>query len=454
MRYSLVLAALGALLPARLLAQDALLVPPGNAVPNYDRVPIGQREGIEAGAFIARTDDAGAPWYNPAGLAQSERSGLNASANAYEFIQVTLQGAQSSRSSTRFSPKGTYFGGVIGSPVVKSSTMRLGFYYAVPVSWDPGAIQGYRDSTTTAGRTTLQYTTSGSLSTYVPGVAAGWRVHQAVRVGASLGWAWTNLSQAQSTTDRYLTATTDTTRTRQLIADGKATGLLLTLGAQLDAGKGIHAGLKVVTPSLRTGGSASVTAASDRFDDGGSTQQFFHDESARLEYPIPIEIAGGLAWKGAGAELEVGFRYHGSHGPFELLSSDNYVETVTTADGQPPGSTTAPFTPVVEAWKSVVNVQVGGNIRLNRAWRLHAGFYTDRSPVADPATSAFRSVNLTGTSVGVRLSGSHLSGSAGVTAAWGTTAPRELGPILGGESSATTLQVRTVTLLYSLAYAF
>ena len=49
------------------------VLPAGSALPNYDRVSIGQREGIEANAFVARTDDAGANWYNPAGLAQSEQ---------------------------------------------------------------------------------------------------------------------------------------------------------------------------------------------------------------------------------------------------------------------------------------------------------------------------------------------------------------------------------------------
>ena len=54
--------------------EPAVAVPPSLVVPNYDRLPVGQREGIEAGAFLARTNDAGANWYNPAGLALAHAS--------------------------------------------------------------------------------------------------------------------------------------------------------------------------------------------------------------------------------------------------------------------------------------------------------------------------------------------------------------------------------------------
>ncbi len=112
-------------------------IPAGSALPNYDRISIGQREGIEANAFVARTNDAGANWYNPAGLAQSERSSLNASANAYEFTGLALVGTETARGGTRFSTIGSFFGGVIGAPIIKSDRWRLGFSFTKPVSWQP-----------------------------------------------------------------------------------------------------------------------------------------------------------------------------------------------------------------------------------------------------------------------------------------------------------------------------
>ena len=111
-----------------------LSFPPTGTLPNYDRVPIGQVEGLESGAFVARTGDAGSAWYNPAGLVLSEKSGLNASSNAYELNSVTLEGFTTVKSGVRFSPIGTYFGAVLGAPVIHSPNFRLAFFYAKPVS--------------------------------------------------------------------------------------------------------------------------------------------------------------------------------------------------------------------------------------------------------------------------------------------------------------------------------
>ena len=46
------------LAPQAARAQGDFNLPPSNMVTNYDRVPIGQREGLEAGAYVARTDDS------------------------------------------------------------------------------------------------------------------------------------------------------------------------------------------------------------------------------------------------------------------------------------------------------------------------------------------------------------------------------------------------------------
>jgi hypothetical protein len=68
-------------------------VPPNSIVPNYNRISVGQREALDAGAYVARTDDALANWYNPAGLVLSEKTALKASSNVYELTKTTLTGA-------------------------------------------------------------------------------------------------------------------------------------------------------------------------------------------------------------------------------------------------------------------------------------------------------------------------------------------------------------------------
>jgi len=124
------------LLPPALSAQvTEFTIPPNSILPNYDRVSIGQREALEGGAYVARTDDALANWYNPAGLVQSEKTALNASSNAYELTKTTLSGIGQKSSGTRFSPVGGFFGIVVGEPVAKNPRVRLGFGYTKPVAW-------------------------------------------------------------------------------------------------------------------------------------------------------------------------------------------------------------------------------------------------------------------------------------------------------------------------------
>jgi hypothetical protein len=59
-----------------------------------------------------------------------------------------------------------------------------------------------------------------------------------------------------------------------------------------------------------------------------------------------------------------------------------------------------------------------------------------------------------GASGGVSFTGAHLSGSLGVTASWGTTDDRQVGPSLGGQGTVTTIKVRTFNVMYAPSYGF
>src|SRR4029453_875252 len=190
------------LAPSAVRAQGDFNLPASGIVTNYDRVPIGQREGLEAGAYVARTDDAGAPWFNPAGLALSEKSGINGSSNAYEVTSVTLEGIGTAKGSTRFSPIGTYFGGVLGAPIIHNPNLRLGFYYAKPVSWSPSVLDGAFQVPSNGGTEAFSYSSAPGFSTIMPGIAAGYRAGERLRLGLNLSYAITNMNQVQSVSDR------------------------------------------------------------------------------------------------------------------------------------------------------------------------------------------------------------------------------------------------------------
>src|SRR5262245_32797838 len=100
------------LTPAVAGAQTLDFTIPGNMIlPNYSRLTVGQEEGLEGGAFIARTGNSLASWYNPAGLVQVATAQINASATAYEQSSIKLEGLSVGAKGSRFASIGTFFGG-------------------------------------------------------------------------------------------------------------------------------------------------------------------------------------------------------------------------------------------------------------------------------------------------------------------------------------------------------
>jgi hypothetical protein len=430
-------------------------IPPSGILPNYDRVLIGQREGLEGGAFVARTDDAGAGWYNPAGLALSEKSGLNASSNAYELTTITLEGIGEARGSTRFSPSGTYFGAVLGAPIIKNPNVRLAFFYAKPVSWTPGTLDGAFTLNSGGNEEQFSYTSTSNFTTIIPGLAAGFRLGKEFRVGASAGLGMTNLHQVQSVGDQLITpGVSSTTATRSVSTDGSIYNVLLTGGVQWDAGSKVRVGGRITSPGIRIGGSSKLLYSQLVFSGAGSREIGFRDEDAKLDYKIPVELTGGIAFLFDNFQLEGDLRYHGSASTYTLLSSTALASLVTTDVNGVPTESTLSFVPVHEKADPVLNVAIGGHYLLSKRFRIHAGFFTDASPVADPDSSDFRTVDLVGASTGVSFSWAHLSGSLGVAGSWGTTDNRTVGPSLGGIAGNTKIKVSSFTMLYAISYAF
>ena len=104
--------------------------------------------------------------------------------------------------------------------------------------------------------------------------------------------------------------------------------------------------------------------------------------------------------------------------------------------------------------RSIVSFALGANFSVSPAFRLHAGFFTDPSPVSAPSQSTFRAVDLTGASGGVSLGAGNLTASLGILSSWGTTTERAVGPSLGGLEATTDVSVQTFTGLYSVSFTF
>jgi len=428
---------------------------PTSIIPNYDRVLIGQMEALEGGAYVARTGNAGSNWYNPAGLAASEETSLNASANAYEYTTIELEGLDSKFGSGRFRSVSTFFGGVIGAPVLKGRDVRLGFSFTRPVVWSPGTVTGAtRFEVGGESSAQVSYTSGVDLSTSVPALAAGFRISDRFRVGASAGMAITSLRTSQTLTSRVVDLTGLTRGFRTIYVDGQTWDLSFGAGVQWDVSEAVRLGGTVNAPGLRIAGSG---IAEDQvvlgYAGNESVDLSMRDPEARFDYREPFRLVGGVAVRLGAVELEADVRHYGGRSEYALIETDSTVQVlVTDADGNLTQDRVA--TPDVrETARAVTNFAVGGNVPIPGGFRLHAGFFTDRSPVGTPGASIFRSIDLTGVTAGISFGG-RLTGSIGVSSSWGTSEERDVDPPVGGLPTGTRISIRTFNLHYALSYRF
>jgi len=436
---------------------QAVSIPPNLILPNYDRVPIGQQEGIEAGAFLARSGDAGSNWFNPAGLAKSKGSAVNASATAYEWTSTELEGLGESSGHSRINSMGTLFSAVLGQGPLSSDRWRFGFSVASPITWKPSSIE--LAATDQNGHEQIAYATNVDFGVMIPAIAAafapGGVASGTFRVGAGLGMSITSLTQSQDASDRVTdSVTTASVRLRSFTAAGSTWDMRLTGGVQWDATPAITLGARAATPGLRVLGSSRLNLQNLYADGRSSNDLVIRDPEAKFDYQFPTEVALGASARGHAGEFEVDVHYYGSIAAYDLYSSTSSgTRTVVDSTGAVTVSSVG-FATTTNSARSVVNVAIGGSHPLTEHLRVHAGFSSDRSPVPDGETSLFRQVNLTRITSGMSLTGSSLSGSLGFGYSYGTGIRHGTVLTSGGEPVDTRLKVHTANLLFALSYSF
>lgn len=446
--------AAAAALPAQSLSVAA---PPSLLLANYDRVPVGQREGLEAGAFIARTNDAGAGWYNPAGLAQHDGSAVNGSATAYEWTRLTLSGFGITTDRGKLSSVGTYFGVVIGRPVLRSDKWRLGASLTRPVKWNPSTFDIAFNPPGGNADDLFGYATRVDLWTMIPAVSVGYAPRGVgksnVRLGVGIAYEYTSLSHTLSLSDRVTTPTSATTRLSSFSAEGSVGTGLVTGGLQWDLSPRATLGARLVLPGIRLFGSTRLALEASDFSGTAAADVTFHDEDATFHYKDPLEADVALMVRFPRGEIEMDVRYHGSAGRYPLYTSDS-IARIRVVTGAPPLVSSAPYATTYHAAGSVTNIAVGGNYRFTRALRVHAGFLTDGSPTPSDAESIFANADLYRVTAGLSFTFTALSGSIGFAYGWGAGAHGRFGTTTPALPPDAGLEVRTLNLMYALSYAF
>lgn len=440
------------LVPCAAFAQSFVIpvpTPKNIILPNYDNSLVGLAEAVEGGAYLARTQDASASFYNPAGLAAADTS-FSASASGFVLSQLRSQTLGQSTSHSRIETSPGYFAVVVGTPLFKTDGVRLGFGVTNAVSWSPSGIDEVLEAPPASGRR-LTYSSKVGFSTLIPTLSVGFKLTPTVRLGAGVGLAHTEYSDTETFSGELPISGSPARFVSVLRASDDVYHVALSAGVQWDAARQITVGAVVRAPGLRLTSGSLVTYESITEVPGLTTTASFRDDSGAFQYKLPLELSAGVAYRGRSFQAEIDVRYHASAGQYTFYRSARPMQVTTQNPDASISQSTQPFADVVYSTRAVANVAAGASYHRGKALAFHAGFFTSFSPIGNAALTPFQRADLYGATVGAELLGEHWSGSLGLAFELGSSTAVETS---GATQLATTLDYRSVTVLYAVAYKF
>jgi len=428
-------------------AQDFIL-PPTVLLPNYDRVHPGLAEALEGGAYIARAQHPPSVFYNPAGIATIERSVLSATGQGYELTTVSGTGFEHSSPVSSVEAMPSFLGVVLGREVIDWKSVSLGFALVRSVHWDQSVIA----TSVPAEGQRVSYSVHSTFDTWVPTASAGWALSSTLRLGASLEFPYTTISDQGQLSGEVTDSVSSQATVRSLATSGWTLQLVGVVGAQWLPVPWLHLGVVARSPGLKmlSGGSFQYEALSNAAS--GTRHVFFQDAAAQFEYRQPMQVSTATAVEFGPVQLEVDLRWHNGTHTYNLLSSTEQGRIVDTSSGGPVTSGFV-FPGVAYRARPIWNWSVGGRFHVGSEVTLSLGTYMDNSP-ADPATKVFRRVDLLGFRVGVAFQVEKLGMSLGAGWERGTASDNLAleGALLPAQSGQLTLN--TFSLLFSVDYKF
>jgi hypothetical protein len=431
-----------------------LNIPPNIVVPNYDRTLIGQIPSLEGGAFVARTDDPSANWYNPAGLINSKRTAVNTSASAYGWTALQASAAGSNIGAINGSDVPGFFGVVIGEPVFNTDQVRIGFSLSRELTWAPALQSQIIQDLGGGSIQRTNYSIRDNFNQYVPGFSIAYSFQEKLRLGTGFMVTSTSYQSNSSVSLQQLAPTSQTNQIRSSQVNANALNLRFSLGGQYDLSDHWKVGLFLRSPNLNLLGSSTVTFESLSNSSAQNTNTSFFDNDGTFRYNESFQTNIGLAYQNRYFELEGDLRYHATVGSYTLFSSSRTIDSTSSTAGGAPVTTSQPFSDVSNSFKSVVNFAGGGRYILNPSFSLHAGFYTSYSPVQDSSGASFRQIDLYGATTGLSVKIDNFSGSLGTAFEWGTSEPFTVTDLSTGNAVLTTVSIKSLKLLYSLSFKF
>ena len=286
--------------------------------------------------------------------------------------------------------------------------------------------------------------------------AAGYHGDGKLRVGGGMAFTVMNLRLVQSASDRLA----DNTGLTTLLVTSRVGGSSILLrgqgGVQYDMTSHWRFGGAVRTPGATLIRSSSLTL--DGVLDAGNASRgaSIFDPSAQFAYHLPWEFQGGAAFVHDRAQFEVDVEGYTAISAYTMVGTSQ--PSVTYGDkgtNAPPSIVTQPFGGLTSASNGVVNVSAGGHVVLlkDRSLRIHGGVASNQSPV-NSADTIFTRAELVSWTLGLSGSLARFQFAAGLNRKSGTADDVTLHNLLSGPIVNSSIDIRTLGFIYSLAYQF
>ena len=322
---------------------DILSPPPNIVVPNYEGIPVGPYAGLEAGAYIARTNDPSAAWFNPAGLSRAKGAQISGSAGLYQYTKISPEIAPGAGTSVQHVPN------LVGFTMQHGTKLTLGGAILTPVSWAQTTnMEVILPSGSNLER--FAYSSDSEFNRRVVALSAGYESDSKWRFGGGLTFLYTSLNMTQTVSDRIAMPNGLSTLLVTSSVRGSDMKVGIVGGVQVDVKPHIQVGGVIRTSGFsiyRSGtGTLEGTEKSPAGPTSGATSRgaSFFDPEAEFHYKVPFEVTGSIAFVGKRAELETSVHAYTSVGPYSLLSSSqNSLIYQDDGLGVPPTIQQIPF---------------------------------------------------------------------------------------------------------------
>jgi hypothetical protein len=429
-----------------------LVTPPANVLlPNYNNVPIGPNAGLEGSAHVARVGDPSAAWLNPAGLSRAESAEISGSSGLFQLVTVSPSTLPSTGGSVTQLPSLVGF----TATNVGRKGLTVGLSVLTSSSWSQQTDSQIVFDRGVGGAERFAYSADSDYQQNVGAGSVGWATGR-LRLGAGLALLYTSITKNGVVSDRLVGATDLRTFLLEARLTASAFQMRPIFGAQFDVSPHVAIGGMVRTRAFTLMTSAVTTSDGIAQNNSGSAGASFFDDGAQFTNKLPYEFHAGIAYTAPRAEIELDVQAYTPISAYTMIASSEPIATYGSGGtGTAPVVVTRPFPGTISHMQGIANVAAGGRLVLtsNGVWRLHYGVGTDRSPVADD-DQMFTKVNLFNWSIGVSGTKGPLQFAAGVNYRSGTSDNVTVRNLQNGQPVTTTIDVRTVGLIYSLSYKF